>query len=220
MRATFNLTAAALVAGSLNLACAKKTTTAAANPDPGPPNNSYVTITGTIVEAGPNNFLLDYGEGRFLVEMDDFDDLQEGYTLKKDDEVVVYGFVDDELHERKSVEAGSVYVRSLDTQFYASSVDEEDFPRAEPEWSTAVLPEVALTGYVTSIAGDSMTLSTNLLELTVDLSTLERNVTDRVGHQNISVGDHVHVIGLLSEGPLGATEIEAENVITLTGVDS
>lgn len=220
MTTTGRYAAVVLVAASLQLACTKKDTGATAESAAAtPPNNSYVSLTGTIIEAGPDNFLLDYGEGTFLVEMDDFDDLYEGYTLKKGDEVVVYGFVDDDLYERRSLEAGSVYVRSLDTQFYASSIDEEDFPQSSPDWSRMTLPEVALTGHVASIAGDSMTLSTSQLEVQVDLSTLDQNLIDRVGHQRLSVGDQVHVIGLLSEGPLGTTEIDAESITTLMEAD-
>ncbi len=212
---TCSLSAAAVLALAIGLGCQKNQRAMTASLDDGPPNNSYVTFSGTIIEAGPDAFRVDYGGGTFLVEMDDFDDMQEGYTLKEGDEVVVYGFVDNEMHEQRSIEAGSVYVRSLDTQFYASSVDEEDYPDARSSSTNATGAEVSLTGYVTSLAGNLMTLETNQIEVTVDLSTLERNVIDQVGYQQLSVGDQVYVKGLWSEGPRGTLEIEADTLTTV-----
>lgn len=92
------------------------------------PHGSYVTLGGTVAEASANQFVLDYGEGTIVVEMDDWDWYPEGHDLLENDQVVIYGYVDDDFYERRTIEASSVYVTDAGTQFYASGVDEEDFP--------------------------------------------------------------------------------------------
>lgn len=42
--------------------------------------------------------------------MDDFDFYHEGNALLHDDQVVVYGNIDDDLFEKRSIESSSVYV--------------------------------------------------------------------------------------------------------------
>lgn len=58
--------------------------------------------------------------------MRQWDWCQEGYRLLDGGEVTVYGRVDDDMFESKSIEAGSVYVKDLNTYFHANSTDEED----------------------------------------------------------------------------------------------
>lgn len=58
------------------------------------------------------------------VEMDDWDWYAEGAALSEGDRVTVYGFIDDDFYELRSIEASSVYVDDFNTFFYASGLDE------------------------------------------------------------------------------------------------
>lgn len=90
-------------------------------------NHAAVSLSGTVERAEASHFVLDYGEGEIKVEMDDLGFYDSGRALKKGDNVIVYGFVDDDLFERRSIEASGVYVKGLGRHFWASGIDEEDF---------------------------------------------------------------------------------------------
>lgn len=89
------------------------------------PEDSWISISGTVVDPKADTFKLDYGDGVITVEMDDWDDDADAYVLLDGDRVTVYGMIDDGLFERTTIEANSVYVESLNSYFYASAADEE-----------------------------------------------------------------------------------------------
>ena len=93
------------------------------------PNEAFVTISGKVIASSPDSFRLDYGKGDILVEMDDTDAQSEGYVIVPGDQVVVSGRIDADQGETRSIEAGEVYLESLETVLKASSEDEEDFRR-------------------------------------------------------------------------------------------
>jgi uncharacterized protein YdeI (BOF family) len=84
------------------------------------PDDTWISISGTVDTVRPDSFTLDYGKGVITVEMDDGDRDADAYKLLKGDKATVNGKIDDDLFETRSIEAGSVYVESLDTYFYAS----------------------------------------------------------------------------------------------------
>ena len=88
-------------------------------------NNSWITISGTVDTVSADHFTLDYGDGLITVEMDDGDRDADAYKLNRGDEVTVSGRIDDDFYEFTTIEASSVYVRHLNTMFFASAVDEE-----------------------------------------------------------------------------------------------
>lgn len=182
-----------------------------------PPNNSYVLMTGVVTEAGPDAFRLDYGGSNIVVEMDDFDPQEEGRTIEVGDEVTVHGYIDNEFYEQRSIEAGRVDVLKLNTSFFASSLDEEDFPDAVSSGRDSTID---LTGYVLDVQGRKLTLRTENQTVTVDTKSMERNPLDDIGHQKIVPGDEVHVIGWLTHDFFNRFEIAAENVVTIEPSDS
>lgn len=92
-------------------------------------DDSFISVSGTVIQATPDGFKLDYGEGSIWVEMDDFDAYKEGYGILLNDDVIVTGYVDADFYENKKIEADSVYVDDIMTSFQASSTDDEDFDR-------------------------------------------------------------------------------------------
>lgn len=182
-----------------------------------PPNNSYVLMTGVVTESGPDAFRLDYGESNIVVEMDNFDPQQEGRSIEAGDEVTVHGYIDNEFYEQRSIEAGRVDVHKLNTSFFASSLDEEDFPDAVSSGRDSTID---LTGYVLDVQGTKLTLRTGNQEVTVDTKSMGRNPLDGVGYQKVVPGDEVHVVGWLTDDFFNRFEIVAENVVTIEPSDS
>ena len=88
------------------------------------PDSAWVTLSGTVTSVRDDRFRLDYGEGVITVEMDDWDWYDRDRKVLTGDEVTVSGQIDDGLYERRTIEASSVYVESLNTYFHASAADE------------------------------------------------------------------------------------------------
>lgn len=78
---------------------------AAVQPDPYErPDETYISISGTVDSVAPDSFMLDYGDGLVRVEMDD-----EGYLkIRKGDRVKVVGRMDNDLFEGRRLKADAV----------------------------------------------------------------------------------------------------------------
>jgi uncharacterized protein YdeI (BOF family) len=176
-------------------------------------DGSWISISGTVTTVGPDAFNLDYGEGLVTVEMDDWDLDADGYKLLEGDDVTVYGRVDDDFLETTSIEAGSVYVKGLNTFFYANSADEETLPAAATV--TVVDYDLKLTGEVASVDGREFTIDTGPREMRVDTIMMSYNPMDDEGFQKIEVGDRVSVTGDIDVDTWEKRELMAETIVTL-----
>jgi len=178
------------------------------------PDDTWINLSGTAVDTGPNSFVLDYGQGTITVEMDDWSWYdKEGYGLIEGDKVTVYGKVDDDIAEANTIEASSVYVESLGTYFYADSADEETLNYS------VVTPIVAgyteLTGTVTSTSAFEFTIDSGVQQMTVDTSLLDYNPLDEKGYQQIDEGDLVTVTGDLEADLSESMELVADSIVIL-----
>lgn len=178
------------------------------------PDGSWISISGEVTSATDNAFVLDYGEGLITVEMDDWDWYEEGKALIAGDNVTVYGRVDDDLYETATIEASSVYVKNLNTYFYASAADEED-----AAFTIVTTPLVVawmdLTGTVTSVEGREFTLDTGNRQIRVDTSSMVYNPMDDEGFQKIKEGDQVKVSGKMDYDLFEKKELMADSIISL-----
>lgn len=184
-------------------------------------DESWISISGTIVEAKDNNFLLDYGEGVITVELDDWDIYKEAYPLMDGDRVTVYGRIDDDLFETAKIEAGAVHVKGLNTYLYASSADEEDTDSEFYSYSwTNGVPinnEVNIRGTVTSVSPGDREFKVNRgnREIKVETNSMGFNPLDQYGYQRIEKGDVVNVKGNLDTGFFGSRVLDAESITEL-----
>jgi len=177
-------------------------------------DNTWISINGKVASVLPDQFELDYGEGFITVEMDDGDRDADGYKLFRGDEVRVSGMIDDDFYEQTTIEASSVYVKDIDTYFYASAIDEEDYGY------TVVSPLVTdtiLEGTITSVDvdGEEFKIDTGLQELTVEVDELFNNPLDNDGYQQLDVGDRVRVDGRMDNDLFEGRVFEADYVISI-----
>jgi uncharacterized protein YdeI (BOF family) len=180
------------------------------------PDNSFISISGTAVNPGNDGFFLDYGTGTVYVEMDDWDWYDESKNLLDGDKVTVYGDIDDDVLETTKIEAGSVYVESLGTYFYANSTDEEsatDFTWVD--YTPLTAGYTTLRGTVESKVGRNFTIDIGIQDITVDTATMSYNPLDDAGYQQVDVGDYVRVSGMMDYDFWEGRELEATSVITL-----
>lgn len=151
-------------------------------------NMDWVTISGTISAANADTFELDYGQGEVLVEVDPgrSDDRWRPTVGEK---VRVEGGIDDQLYERRSIEAGAVYVDDERAYYRPSPADEPNRRYAKPvpdytrdgQW-------VAFTGEVVSTSPEGLTVDTGRHQLAVDTAKLPYEV-------KLIPGDRVSVYG-------------------------
>ena len=193
---------------------AASTTALAADNPYARPDGTWVSLSGTAVETGPDGFLLDYGQGQILVEMDDWNWYDhEGQGLIDGDEVRVFGEVDDDFAQLTTIEASSVYVRGLGSYFYANPADEEAFRYIDND--PIVVGTIEFIGTVSSVDGRTFTLDTGPQEITVDTNGLPYNPMDDLGFQKIEEGDLVSVSGTIDEDLIDDGELVADLIVTL-----
>lgn len=128
-------------------------------------DDSWINIEGEVDRVWKDAFTLDYGDGVVTVEMDDGDRDADAYVLRRGDKVAVSGRIDDDLFETTTIEAGRVYVENLDTNFYSSTADEED-------WLVGVHPPLdtyrtEIRGTVTSVGDMSFNMRVGTHDVTV-----------------------------------------------------
>lgn len=192
---------------------------AAAEDDVNPrmqPDGSWVSIGGTVTSAGMDSFMLDYGDGMITVEMDDWDAYGDAWPISSGDQVTVYGAVDDDLYEAATIEASSVYVENLNTYFYASAADEEEFD-AFYTMTPVEVGSMTLVGTVQKVMPETgeFVIDSDLREVTVDVDPLLYDPLDDQGFQQIEVGDRVSVTGVVDYEMLDGHEFDATQVVTL-----
>ncbi|MDZ7752979.1 MAG: hypothetical protein U5S82_15310 [Gammaproteobacteria bacterium] len=184
------------------------------------PEDTWISISGTVDAVSSDTFTLDYGQGNITVEMDDGDRDADAYKLIKGDKVRVSGMIDDDLFETRTLEAASVYVENLDTYFYASAMDEEDavITVTTPITITTpvVISETVIRGVVTETSDEEFVIDTGLREVRVEVEEMAYNPLDDEGYQKIEVGDRVSVTGDMDDDFLEGRELVADSVITLS----
>ena len=179
------------------------------------PDDSWISISGTIESVRPNTFTLDYGDGVVTVEFDDGDRDADAYKLIPGDMVTVSGIVDDDLFETTTIEASSVYVENVGTRFHASAFDEED------AWYSVTVPVVVsqtlIEGDVTSVdrAEGEFTLDTGSKMVTVEVESMPYDPLDDEGYQKIRKGQRVSVSGDVDIDLFEGRVFEADAIVTL-----
>ena len=182
------------------------------------PDDAWISLTGTVQGVSQDRFVLkfdDEGVNLITVEMDDGDRDADAYKLLPGDTVTVYGVVDNDLFENRTIEASSVYVANLGTYFYASPRDEEDDPFVI--LSPPIVSGTVVQGTVTEVNDEEFKLNTGLREITVEVEEMAYNPLDDTGYQKVRVGDRVSVTGRFDMDFLEGRELVAETIVTLSG---
>lgn len=180
------------------------------------PDGSWVAVSGVIVAHTPSAFTLDYGEGMITVETDNWNDRPQGWGVTEGDRVTVYGEVDDDFYQKRTIEAGSIYVEDLNTMVDAGtpSDDEDAPPVGYTYFNVPVDHDFQVAGTVSSVSGRKFAIDTGKRKITVDTSRLGYNPMDEVGFQVIEKGDFVAVSGDLDTAVFNGPEIVAETVVS------
>lgn len=168
------------------------------------PDDSWISISGTVESVSPNAFTLDYGDATVIVEMDDAARDADAYKLVKGDRVTVDGVIDDDFFEATSIEASSVFVENIGTYFFANPVDDET-TRVQRTFAPVTYPIIegatSIQGTITGIDREDETfqLSTGTRLVTVAVGEMTNNPLDDEGYQQLQTGDEVVATGTLDD---------------------
>jgi hypothetical protein len=179
-------------------------------------NKDNIAITGEIASVSPEQFTIDYGDGLITVEMDDWDWFDEATRFAPGEKVTVYGNIDDEIYELRTIEASSVYAYNRNTFYYANDADEEDYYTYNLYPNTAMDGSyISVSGMVTEIDDREITLDTGVSEITIDTDEMAYNPLDNVGYQQVDIGDQLFITGELDVNFFDENEIEASFITSL-----
>ncbi|HKJ05241.1 MAG TPA: NirD/YgiW/YdeI family stress tolerance protein [Geopsychrobacteraceae bacterium] len=177
------------------------------------PDNTWITISGTVKNVTADSFILDYGSGTIIVEMDDGDRDADGYKLLNGDKVTVNGKIDDDFFEKTSIEASSVYVESIGTFFFASAEDEEDY---NVNLVTPIIVSTSVVqGVVTKVENHGFTINDGEKSLDIDVSEMAFDPLDDKGYLKIDVGDLVRVTGTMDDRFFTDRELVASSAVEI-----
>jgi len=217
------LSVALVAASALPVSAGDEKTGSKTSDNPNPyvmPNNSWISISGTVKDVSADSFLLSFGKGVVTVEMDDGDRDADGYKLVEGDKVTVNGKIDDDFFEMTTIEAMNVYVEKLGTYFWASAEDEEDHRYLYTTFTPVVIDAyTVVSGTVSEInpSAKEFTLDTGRRTLTVEVDSMAYDPLDDEGYQKIRPGDVVRASGQMDKYDLFENrELEAESIITLS----
>lgn len=176
-----------------------------------------VILSGTVEDIGDDEFVLDYGEDKVQVNLDDWDwdgDIED--RLKEGQLVTVSGTVDDDWFEKREIDADNIYVTTDYTYYYI--VDENPAYTAQENQRETKEDGTFLStrGEVTDVSGDQITVESQGNKIKVDLSELAYDPLDQAGVQRIKKGDRVYVFGDVDENFFNNKTMSAESLITLS----
>lgn len=176
-------------------------------------DGDLIRLDGVVVSstpASPSSFVLDYGADNITVEVDDWGGAAEGIAVLAGDSISVTGRVDEGLFNTETIEAGAVYVRNLNTVFYANPADEEEFGLAAVPMRP-VTDGADYTGWVTGKSTDSFTLGAGPTMITVNTD----NLGTYYSRSGVETGDRVYVWGDLTIGSNSDSKLSAEGLLKL-----
>ena len=169
---------------------------------------TWIGITGEVESTSSEGFVLDYGPGTIKVQLEANSDKQRKFL--KDEQVRVYGVMEDGFFSGKTIRAHAVYVESL--KQYVCTTEGAETKCAS--FAPAIFSGVVVHGRVTKADADKIEIESGDESLAVDLSALKGEGTASATRPAPQVGDVVTVLGHMDEGiftrKLMASSLEIE----------
>lgn len=177
-------------------------------------DDGWMKLNGTVESVSEDRFVLDYGHGEIIVEMDDWDEFDETKNLIPGDLVSVTGTIDADLYQKRTLEADRVYVVNDGIYYFASETDEEWKNHAFADLDTAAdNTMLSVNGTVADIEGTEFMLNTGDRLIRVETDRLSDNPLDDDGDLRLEKGDRVTVYGELDKDFFSSDELEAERIV-------
>ncbi len=179
-------------------------------------DDMYVTISGVVGEIKDSDeFQLIYNGGTIMVDTNDkwpnlFTHGAEN-TIKSGDKVRVTGEIDDNLFEKKEIEATSVSHEGTNYSRMYWTEETNNWPYDRRMGKSFDDREISLTGYISAIEDDNEFVL-NYESGTIDVETEGLNITET---NTLNIGDRVTVYGEIDKDLFAEKELEANRIYRL-----
>lgn len=186
---------------------------------------TWISISGTVVNPKPAEFTLNYGDGTIAVDMQDWKWYKKNNSEMSGDKVTVYGILDETLFDGKSIDATSIYDQKLGKYFFGRNrelaMDQRNLNLEDPlfqYWGSEpiLVGGVTVKGTVTGVNGRVFTINAGAKKVTVDTSSMPYDPLDKKGYQMIDKGDYLTVTGHISDAFMTKGELVADHIVVLT----
>ena len=154
-------------------------------------DGSWIGIAGHVESTSPNSFMLDYGDGTIKVELEPLSTQKHDFI--QNEQVRVFGVVDDGFFKGKTIKAHGVYVESMKT--YACTT--EGAETRITSFAPTILSGVVVHGRVTAVGEDNVKVDEGERVIEIDTSALGGEAG--VGPV-VKTGDLVTVVGHMDDG--------------------
>jgi hypothetical protein len=166
---------------------------------------SWIGITGQVESTSPGSFMLDYGDGTIKVELAPSSTRKHDFI--KDEQVKVYGVVDDGFFKGRTIKAHAVYVESMKS--YACTTEGSEPVIAA--FAPTIYSGVVLHGRVTDVDPGTVKVDEGDRVIEVDTSELPAARENAGKDPAVEVGDMVTVVAHIDEG-LFARKLRASSM--------
>lgn len=144
-------------------------------------DGAHVVVSGSVVEIDGSDFVLDYGGDPIEVELEDWgwDAAETSRSLQVGDRVMVSGRIDDDWFSDRELEADNVYTLRTYTAYLADA--DPAYRRPEPNASLQDGTFVSVSGTVTGIDGDTLSVDTGTRTVAVDGQSVREGQSGEAG---------------------------------------
>jgi len=168
-------------------------------------DGSWIGVSGTVEKSSSKgSFVLDYGEGTILVNVDPEATVPHEFTANE--AVTVYGILDEGFFKAATINARTVYLESMKS--YACSMDGADNKVAS--FVPAIHTASIVHGRVTKVSGDNFMVNEGGTMITVDASGMKG--TTKGDTPAVQVGDRVTVIGDINKSFFSGRKLAATSM--------
>lgn len=187
---------------------------------PPQPRHGLVTVTGRVIEAGPDAFVLLQDEQRIRVRMDGWGWYRDDYRGLEGTLVTVQGPADGRWQRERVLRADVLYADDHGRVYYASGGRVADDVLSVREL-VAPASSAFITGYVAEVAPNLIRVDSGNAAVDVVTDALERDPTRGEGPFELRVGDRIVAAGHLVEHAttrrnVGNRRLEATTLVLLT----
>lgn len=181
------------------------------------------SISGQVVDALDGYYVLRTEGMRANIKFSDWPAEYRGrVVLGLGDAVTATGWLDaTSLTVGGALDVVAVYVEDKNTYFTLNQTVDSVYQKLAPRLPPSGDAEhsVSLTGVISEIGNDNLTLSVGKMMILVDMSSLSRNPFDDIGSQKLEIGTAVMIDGVVERNTSGAVDLLAHRVTSIIVVD-
>ena len=183
---------------------------------------NQIVISGKVSKATSDSFEISYGiDKAIVVDLKNWT-LDDGIkSLKEGEKVTVYGYMDNNLLERKKLTTRAIYIHDRNSYYVTDTLDDNyqlNYHLFTTKVVSGAIPDetqLSIKGEIINISEEDFTLKVGLNMIVVNVGSLDYDPFNKKNPKKIKVGDRVYVSAKLDSGLFEQREINANTVLKL-----